>query len=294
MMRKFLKTVAGILASGTAFSLSLLLLVRLFGWPGLTPPLMGMLAVAWVAGASAGGKLAGGWAAGISLLLAVGLVGAVAYRAWREGAGELVTWRVDATFAYVGSPENKPLENVAVFFPVPRAENGGPVGEYFIGWRLYKVDENGVWHLQHTCNYDNSYEPVNLYPPRESLLVEIDGGTGLGGTPDGLRMMEGGFYFDRLYPGEVVWVYGWTVTREKKVTLRLPNDNRSEGTIRSFVVPGEIKGFEFPIHVVVWAKLSKLVKGKNGMYYRKVEGEEYKKEMENHTGEIGFYLYPIS
>ncbi|MEM2978798.1 MAG: hypothetical protein QXM46_05900, partial [Candidatus Hadarchaeales archaeon] len=94
--KSLLKAAAGILASGAAFSLSLLLLVRLFGWPGLTPPLMGMLAVAWVAGASAGGKLAGGWAAGVSLLLAVGLVGAVAYRAWREEAGGPVTWRVDA------------------------------------------------------------------------------------------------------------------------------------------------------------------------------------------------------
>ncbi|TDA31446.1 MAG: hypothetical protein DSO03_04870, partial [Hadesarchaea archaeon] len=166
--------------------------------------------------------------------------------------------------------------------------------EYWIGWKLYKVDENGVWHLQHTCNYDNSYEPVNLYPPRESLLVEIDGGTGLNtNSNDGSKIMEGGFCFDRLYPGEVVWAYGLVTTREKKVTLRLPNDNKSRGGMLGFIVPRELREFGFPAHVVIWAKLSKLVKGKNGMYFQKVEGEEYRREVENHTGRISFFLYPL-
>ena len=117
-------------------------------------------------------------------------------------------------------------------------------------WSLYWQDENGELHLQ-ASQLGEGAEEHELHPPRISV-PEIWAGIGV--STFGPRV---GFWVDRLYPGEVLWVVEWVenVDLDVKMTLRQYGDNEGRSSLTFFKFSPEGAPLDFPIDISIWIAL---------------------------------------
>lgn len=93
----------------------------------------------------------------------VAVVGAVLwFRPWETGGEVRFDYR--AMFAYLGSEDNEPLENLALRFPAPQIENNF-TGEIYSSWELYYIEDDNSLTLQAT-----TAGVINLRGSRSSQL----------------------------------------------------------------------------------------------------------------------------
>lgn len=195
-----------------------------------------------------------------------------------EQETERTKYIAETYFAYLGSEENRPLENVVIALPAPHLENGFPPGDGVgADWSLWYIDENEEWKRQ----------PFFAMHPQRTRMPQILKNV-IGITPRGAKLW---YCVDLLYPKEAFWVTG-TTSSEKKVTLGdLDNNAKTSGIVGIRLSDGqELLDFdnalEFPIKGILWARLLKLVNGKP------VVVEEFWRSVENVRGGT-FRMYSI-
>lgn len=175
-------------------------------------------------------------------------------------------YEMEATFAYLGSEENLPLENVYIGFPAPHVNNEkGPwtrVGR----WYLYKQNENGALRLQVSSFPAGRMTVHGLISPRTSP-PRIEWGT----ERTDLRVALS-YELDVLYPREVLRVVSVVEDVDVGLTIRY-EDVRWEGENRSLgafakLCPGRGQDmpFDFPIDFSFWAQLSRVTIRIDGGY----------------------------
>ena len=234
-----------------AFSLAL-------NWPTSLITLGIMLGVAWFLAAGVGGKIEEGkWSGVVATLLVVGLVVStlgfgVPWNlkfAGSQGTKENVIFRMEASFTYLGSENNLPIENVAIRFPCPNIENKIESFYWKHTWSLYWIDTDNTVQLQATEN--QIYGFLGNRTDKLNILLY-----GTEPTNDGPKIT---YVLDKLYQKEIfkitVLIMVSSENDVNKLTIRNYNDNmgRSSGAFFSYFPPGP---FDFPIDVSFWAQLS--------------------------------------
>jgi len=107
-------------------------------------------------------------------------------------AGENVAFEYRASFSYFGSADNRPLENLYLWFPLPQVENQ-LAGNLICNWALYYIENDNTFTLQAT-----PYKVENLRGARTSTLGILYYGVGMGkGGP------TASWILNRLYPHEL-------------------------------------------------------------------------------------------
>jgi len=181
------------------------------------------LGAGWLASAFVGYGFYGGKRCleAATLLTLVALVVFVACaRPWvGEETEENVIFWYEASFTYLGSIDNEPIENVALRFPCPTIENKSPYVP-IPNWALYYLDENSQLHLQMT----------------DQVVIGW-----MGGRTDALSILAFGleentrhgvkisYVLNKLYPHEVFLITTFLlIAPEKysKITLSEQEDNQ--------------------------------------------------------------------
>jgi hypothetical protein len=257
--RVSLKSVVGVLVSIIAFAAVLAAFDLGLGWPNSLLTLGVMLAVAWFVGAAAGGRLLPSRpSVTIPLVLAVVLAGStlgfgVPWGLQREEttSGENVLFMYEASFAYRGSADNIPIENVEIGFPCPNIENE-PIPTSS-SWTLYWQDIDNTLHPEISYNkvtgVTTNYEFYgNRTENLEILLNEV------GLTSHGPKLH---LIIDKLYPREVFWTTVIAVAPKEtanRVTLVEVGENqRTDAYYEHWPLKVEFINLSF------WAQLSKVV-----------------------------------
>jgi hypothetical protein len=233
------------------------------------------LGAAWALSALVGYGFYGGQRCleAATLLTVVALVVIVAYeRPWAcGGAEENVVFQYEASFAYLRSFDNEPIENVAVRFPCPTIENEPP-NIAVPNWALYYQDENGQLHLQMT-----NQVMVQLMENRTTAL----GILALGLEENTRHGVKISYVLDKLYPREVFMIttlLSIPVERSSDVTLSEQKENQMTAAYYHYPL-------EKNIDLSFLAKLSKKVDNNFELY------EEFSRTAEN--AEYGWWwLYP--
>jgi len=280
------KPIAGVVVTIAAFAIVLLALKAGLGWPTSLLTLGVMLAIAWFVGVMAGERLAPRWSALVGLALAGGLaVSTLGFGIpWKiveveEGEVTYENFLYQASFAYRGSEDNLPIENVAIRLPYPNVENRTESVYFGVIWGLYWQDNENMLHLQATET--TIYE---LKGDRTTTLTILRGPL-KESTPYGPKST---WAVDKLYPREVFMVSGAISvprTDADKLTLRNYGDNegRSSG---DFFCHSPLGPLPKPIDVTFWAQLSKIINDNN---YEIVE--TFSRVVDNRT-EASLWLFP--
>jgi hypothetical protein len=180
-------------------------------------------------------------------------------------------FRYEASFGYLESADNEPIENVALRFPCPTIENKSPYVPV-PNWALYYQDENGRLHLQMTNQLI-----IRLMGNRTTAL----GILALGLEENTRHGVKISYVLDELYPREVFLITTFLsipVEKSDKITLSEQKDNQK--TAAYYHYPLEQK-----IDLSFWAQLSK----KTDDNFERLE--EFSRTAEN--AEYGWWwLYP--
>jgi hypothetical protein len=181
-----------------------------------------------------------------TLLLVVALVVIVAYaRPWAGGgAEENVVFQYEASFAYLRSFDNEPIENVTLRFPCPNVENRSP-SILVPNWALYYQGENGP-----------SLQMINqmithLMGNRTSALGILT--YGLENTRYGPKIS---YVLDKLYPSEtfvIITSLSTPVSESKIITLSEEKDNLVTSAYSYY------NSIENLIKISFWSQLSKRI-----------------------------------
>jgi hypothetical protein len=207
----------GIMLTIGVFVFVLLALRSWLGWPTSLLTLGAMLGIAWFVSMFAGEQITppglGTTAAScLAVALAVSIIGfGVPWRLGEVGR-ENVRFDYRAMFIYLGSEDNKSLENLWLMFAAPQIENKF-AGEILSGWELYYVENDNTLTLQADASGVKNLRGVRTSQLRIYTSIVENSRYGPALT----------WNIDRLYPREVFMDYGWTwVLKERAdvVTLR--------------------------------------------------------------------------
>lgn len=209
------RSIMGILLTLGVFTFILLALRSWLGWPTSLLTLGGMLGIAWFVSAFAGEQLTPpglGTAAAscLAVALAVSIIGFGV--PWRLGE-ENVRFDYRATFAYLGSADNEPLENLVLKWSAPQIDNSF-IEETYSSWELYYVEDDNSLTLQ-----ANAAGIVSLRGSRSSQLEIYSFGHENEQFGPVLNA-----WIDKLYPREVFLTLGYGVVDKERagdLTLRV-------------------------------------------------------------------------
>lgn len=273
-MRKFpTRFIASVVVSLVVFALIIVTFNLTVGWPVSLLSLVIMVGVAWFFAAGLAGKISGNkWSVAIPSLLAIGLIATTltAGVPW-DLTEETVTFKMEASFTYLGSEDNLPIENVAIRFPCPNIDNTAVPTKTF--WSLYYLNNDNTLMLE--ADQDQVYG--FLGERTTALLVYL---FGVEDSYDGPKIY---YNFNRLYPREVFQITTIAYASKKiadKVTLRVYGDNQNRASAH-----WQTTSLETKINLSFDAKLFK----KSGMNYIIVE--QFSRSIEN-VSPIGLWLYP--
>jgi len=143
------RLIIGVLLTLWVFAFILLALNSWLGWPTSLLTLAGMLGIAWFISMFAGEQFTppglGTTAAScLAVALAVSIIGFGV--PWRLGE-EDVRFDYRATFTYIGSEGNEPLENLVLKWSAPQIDNSF-IEEAYSSWELYYVEDDNSLTLQ--------------------------------------------------------------------------------------------------------------------------------------------------
>lgn len=272
------RIVLGIIISVMVFAFVLLALSSWLRWPTSVLTLGIMLVLAWFLAAGVGGRISKvKWSTISVAVLAVLLVlstlgfGIPWDLGLAERAHENVLFKMEASFTYLGSEGNLPIENVAIRFPCPNVDNVALPTK--TTWKLYYQDEDNVLHLEADQNQVYGFKG-NRSSVIKILLLGIEP------TIDGPKLY---CYLDRLYSREVFWTTTIAYVHEEdinKVTLRVYGDNlgRSSGSYQGNV--------GLRINLSMRAQLSRKVNDN----FKVVE--IFGRSIDNCYWNVGIWLYP--
>ncbi len=235
------------------------------------------------------------WKLIVAVLAVVVVVAAVmVLKPWErlgEGndeAGENVLFQYQANFAYLGSEDNLPIENVGITLPCPNIENEGVMA--FMDTRgytrtLYWQDNENMLYPQtvetpililengETYTTDNVQVYELRFPRTSAPEIRSRGDF----TIDGPKI---NYVLDKLYTREVFCVSNVvSVPQDKaeRVTLRNYGDNEWRSSAGYYYPYGSSPPGE-PINLLFWIQLSKKV-GENyevvETFSRTAENAEY-------------------
>lgn len=146
---------------------------------------------------------------------------------WGTQVQENVMVKVEATFTLLATEDNGPLENVAIWFPLPHIDNKVPSDKHgpliFTTWQLEWVSDNTLEIQQRET------EVVRFYGQRVEPLRVLDSGYSLLD-----RIPRAGFLVDKLYPGESFRMVELTpvpLNDKDKVSLKVPSKENSDAAI---------------------------------------------------------------
>ncbi|MGC8817275.1 MAG: hypothetical protein ACP5PX_05685 [Candidatus Hadarchaeum sp.] len=265
---------AGVVTSIAVFVL-VLLMFNLAGWPFSPLTLIITVGLAWFFAAGLAGKISGNkWCVAVPTVLAVGLIGTtlVAGVPWDLTPEEMATFKMEASFTYLGSENNLPIENVALRFPCPNVENVALFTKTF--WSLYYLDEDNVLILE--ADQDQVYSLVGERTASLNVL--------LSGVEDSSLGPKIYYKIDKLYPREVFQITTIAFASKdqlNKVTIRTYGDNflRSLGSYQT------LSDQDFPVNFYFLARLFSKTNGG----YKIVE--KYSRHIEN-SSSTWLWLYP--
>jgi len=275
------RLVAGIVASVVIFVLIVLAFGSTLEWPTSLATLGITVGTAWFFAAGVGAKIEGGkWSVALPTLLAIGLIASTLSVGipWdlkflgSQSSGENVEFRMEASFAYLGSENNLPIENVAIRFPCPNIENVALPTKTF--WSLYYLDDDNVLVLEADQNRTYGFRGDR----NDTLMIYL---SGIEPTYDGPKIY---YNFNKLYPREfflITTIAYAPKSAADKVTLCISGDiqNRSSAHWQNSH-PREMK-----INLLFRAQL--LIKTDD--YYLIIEN--FGREAEN-VLPTGLWLYP--
>jgi len=238
---KRLRSIIGISLTLGVFAFILLVLNSWLGWPTSLLTLGGMLGIAWFVSMLAGEQIAppglGTTAAScLAVALAVSVIGFGV--PWILGE-ENVRFDYRATFAYIGSEDNEPLENLVLKWSAPQIDNSF-IEETYSSWELYYVEDNDSLTLQ-----ANAAGIVNLQGSRSSQ-PEI---YSFGHENEQFGPVLNA-WIDKLYPREVFLNLGYGVVDKERVgdlTLRVYGQTDSIAAWQAFGQEDKRIDFSFTV-----------------------------------------------
>lgn len=254
-MRKFpTRFIASVVVSLVVFALIIAAFDLVVKWPVSLLSLVIMVGVAWFFAAGLAGKISGNkWSVAIPSLLAIGLIATTltAGVPW-DLTEETVTFKMEASFTYLGSEDNLPIENVLIGFPCPNLENNAlsTTGS----WRLYYLEDDNTLTLQ--ADESKVYRFRELRKSNIKIMAH-----GIDVTHIGPMYF---FEIDRLYPREVFWITTFVdvpLEDAEKVTLSYTDNHETAGGYRGTFPAGEFG--KATISLSFWAQLSKKIWGDN-------------------------------
>jgi|GEM_PF-2357938 hypothetical protein len=231
MPKKYLaRFIISVVSSSAILALILIVFNLILHWPTSLFTLIIMVGVAWFLAAGLAGKICERkWSVAVPTLLAIGLIiSTVGFGIpWKlkpdanQGSEEMVTFKMEASFTYLGSENNLPIENVAIRFPCPNIENSPLPTQTF--WSLYYLDEDNVLVLEADQNQVYGFKGDR----KQNLTIYL---SGIEKSYDGPKIY---FNFDRMYPREIFCIT--TVASAKKsfaskVTLRIFGDSQNRSS----------------------------------------------------------------
>ncbi|MFH1821024.1 MAG: hypothetical protein ABH852_01065 [Methanobacteriota archaeon] len=250
------KTLVGMVASVVVLALALSAFSSALGWPTSLLTFGIMVVVAWFLAAGVGGKIEGGrWSVAVATLLAVGLVVSTLAVSvpWNlkltdeQAVGENVEFKMEASFTYLGSENNIPIENIALRFPCPNLDNKTEQLLFSFSWILYWQDDDGTLHLQATD--EKLYEFKGERTATLGIVL-----SGIEPTIHGPKLY---YNLDMLYPREVFWIEVFVLTSgkdSKRVSiLEFGENQRTDAYYAHWPLKSEF------IDVSFWAQLSKKI-----------------------------------
>ena len=286
MPKKYLaRFIISVVSSSAILALILIVFNLILHWPTSLFTLIIMVGVAWFLAAGLAGKICERkWSVAVPTLLAIGLIiGTVGFGIpWKlkpdanQGSEEMVTFKMEASFTYLGSENNLPIENVAIRFPCPNIENSPLPTQTF--WSLYYLDEDNVLVLEADQNQVYGFKGDR----KQNLTIYL---SGIEPTYLGPKLY---FRFDKLYPREIFWVTSLSFVPKKSVTavtLKVYGDNQ-ERTLAAYMgsFPNE-KPNAASIHLVFKSQLF----FKNNGEYKILES--FSRSLDN-AWNVGVWLYP--
>ncbi|MGQ9788332.1 MAG: hypothetical protein ACUVQM_03360, partial [Candidatus Hadarchaeaceae archaeon] len=141
--------ISSIIISLTIFALIIVAFNLAVGWPVSLLSLIITVGVAWFFAAGLAGRISKKkWSVAIPSFLAIVLIVTTlgAGIPWDLNPEETVTFKMEASFTYLGSEENLPIENVVILFPSANLENNVlPING---SWKLYYLENDNSLTLQ--------------------------------------------------------------------------------------------------------------------------------------------------
>lgn len=294
------KPIVGVVASVAIFLVVTTALNLALKWPTSVLTLVAMVAISWFIGVSIGQRVSKDrWVPILTMTILVGVLIVSTLGLgwpWRIGggtavAGENVWFKMSASFAYRGSADNLPIENVAIWFPYPNVDNEPIWTDYENGraimvWTLYYQENDNTLSAE---QLGETGRPLVSYEFKGQRSENLNADIGTTPASDGPKTYA---KVDKLYSREVLWIDILVRTQrenENTTTLRIYGDNRSGAGYWypydfNANVPLEPQGT--PVDISVWAQLSRRKSEEND--YSVIE--TFSRSMDN-ASVSGYWLY---